>query len=80
MSILQVPGAQLYYETRGGGPLLVMVAGATGDARIFAGVGKFLAEHYTVLPTIAAASPAVPSTVHRTTTTASRSTPTTSTG
>lgn len=49
MSVLDVPGAQLYYETRGSGPLLIMVPGATGDARTFTAVSEYLAEHYTVL-------------------------------
>jgi len=42
--LLEVPAARLYYETRGIGPLLVMIPGASGDARIFAGVGDYLAE------------------------------------
>lgn len=49
MSLLDVPGARLYYETRGSGPLLVMIPGANGDARVFADVGDHLAEHYTVV-------------------------------
>lgn len=52
MSILAVPGARLYYETRGSGPLLVLVPGANGtngDADGFAGVGKHLAAYYTVI-------------------------------
>lgn len=49
MSVLDVPGAQLYYETRGSGPLLIMIPGATGDARTFTAIGEYLAEHYTVL-------------------------------
>lgn len=49
MSVLNVPGAQLYYETRGSGPLLIMIPGATGDARTFTTVGEHLAEHYTVV-------------------------------
>jgi pimeloyl-ACP methyl ester carboxylesterase len=32
MSILDVPGAHLYYETRGDGPLLVLIPGAAGAA------------------------------------------------
>ncbi|MFD0687279.1 alpha/beta fold hydrolase [Actinomadura fibrosa] len=49
MSFLQVPGARLYYETRGRGPVLVLVPGANGDARVFASVADRLAEHYTVI-------------------------------
>lgn len=49
MSVLDVPGAQLYYETRGSGPLLIMIPGASGDARTFSAVGGYLAERYTVV-------------------------------
>jgi len=28
MSTLDVPGAQLYYETHGSGPLMIMIPGA----------------------------------------------------
>ncbi len=48
MSVLQVPGARLYYETHGGGPLLVMISGATGVAESFRPVTNHLIEHYTV--------------------------------
>jgi pimeloyl-ACP methyl ester carboxylesterase len=49
MGILQVPGARLYYETYGGGPLLLMVPGATGSAHSFTMVAEHLAAHYTVV-------------------------------
>jgi acetyltransferase/esterase len=49
MSILDVPGARLYYETRGSGPLLVMVPGANGEAGAFKRVAEHLAAHYTVV-------------------------------
>lgn len=49
MSVLDVPGAQLYFETRGSGPLLIMIPGASGDARTFSAVGGYLAEYYTVV-------------------------------
>lgn len=49
MSVLNVPNARLHYETRGSGPLLIMIPGATGDARVFTTVGEHLAEHHTVL-------------------------------
>ena len=35
MSVLDVPGARLYYETHGSGPLLVMIPGAAGAADVF---------------------------------------------
>lgn len=49
MSTLEVPGAQLYYETRGSGPLMLMIPGANGDADAFAAVAEHLATHYTVV-------------------------------
>jgi pimeloyl-ACP methyl ester carboxylesterase len=49
MSILVLPGARLYYETHGRGPLLLMVPGASGTADIFKGVAAQLAAHYTVV-------------------------------
>jgi acetyltransferase/esterase len=49
MSILDVPGARLYYETHGSGPLLLMVPGANGDADGFKKVSEHLAAHATVV-------------------------------
>ncbi|MDQ3533574.1 MAG: alpha/beta hydrolase [Actinomycetota bacterium] len=49
MSILEVPGARLYYETHGSGPLMLMVPGAAGQADIFKMVTEHLAAHYTVV-------------------------------
>src|SRR5215471_11389673 len=49
MSVLQVPGAQLHYETRGSGALMVMVPGANGEAGAFEGAAQHLAAHYTVV-------------------------------
>ncbi len=45
---LAVPGARLYYEIRGSGPLLALHA-APMDAASFAPAADLLAEHYTVL-------------------------------
>lgn len=47
---LQVPGAQLYFEVRGAGPLAVLV-GAPMDAMAFAPLAELLATEYTVLTT-----------------------------
>jgi acetyltransferase/esterase len=47
-SILEVPGARLYYETHGTGPVIVMVPGATGTADSFRRVTEHLAAQYTV--------------------------------
>jgi pimeloyl-ACP methyl ester carboxylesterase len=48
VSVLDVPGARLYYETHGQGPLMVMVPGASGVADSFRMVATYLAAHYTV--------------------------------
>jgi len=47
---LEVPGARLYYEIRGQGPLVVLV-GAPMDARPFAPLAELLASDHTVLTT-----------------------------
>jgi acetyltransferase/esterase len=49
MSILEVPGARLYYETHGSGPLMLMVPGAAGQADPFKRVTEHLAAYYTVV-------------------------------
>jgi acetyltransferase/esterase len=49
MSILEVPGARLHYETHGSGPLMLMVPGAGGEAGVFNRVTEHLAAHYTVV-------------------------------
>lgn len=48
MSFLDVPGAQLSYETRGSGPLLLMIPGAAGTGGTFTMVADALGTHYTV--------------------------------
>mgnify|MGYP001032295736 CR=1 FL=1 len=47
---LEVPGARLYYEVRGTGPLVVLV-GAPMDAGAFGPLADLLAGDYTVLTT-----------------------------
>lgn len=47
---LAVPGAHLYYEVRGAGPLVVL-AGAPMDAAAFGPLAELLAEQHTVLTT-----------------------------
>jgi pimeloyl-ACP methyl ester carboxylesterase len=49
MSVLDVLGARLFYETRGNGPVLLMVPGANGSADPFQGVAEQLAANYTVV-------------------------------
>ena len=48
--VLDVPGAHLYYEVRGNGPLLLLV-GAPMDASLFTPVADLLAPDFTVLTT-----------------------------
>ncbi|MET9490873.1 alpha/beta hydrolase [Nocardia sp. NPDC006630] len=45
---LRVPGAHLYYEVRGNGPLLLMIPGGGGDAAVVDPIADLLAEHFTV--------------------------------
>src|SRR5271157_3709610 len=45
---LDVPGARLYYERRGAGPLLLMI-GSPMDSIGFAGLARVLADRYTVV-------------------------------
>jgi pimeloyl-ACP methyl ester carboxylesterase len=49
VSLLEVPGARLHYETTGHGPLLVMIPGAFGSGVAFSAVAEPLAADYTVL-------------------------------
>ena len=46
---LKVPGATLYYETRGSGPVLLMIAGGGTDAGVFEDIAQVLARDYTVV-------------------------------
>ena len=50
MATLNVPGATLYYETHGTGPVLLIIPGGPADAGIFAGLASFLSDRYTVVP------------------------------
>jgi len=47
--MLQVPGASLYYEVRGSGPVLLMIPGGPMDAGGFADIADRLAGDYTVV-------------------------------
>lgn len=49
MSYLEVPDARLYYETRGAGPLMLLIPGANGDANGFAPFADELAGDFTVV-------------------------------
>ncbi|QBD80452.1 alpha/beta hydrolase [Ktedonosporobacter rubrisoli] len=46
---LRVPGAQLAYEVRGSGPVLLLIHGGGGDARAFNGIARYLERRYTVV-------------------------------
>lgn len=46
---LQVPGATLYYEIRGSGPVLLMIPGGPMDAAGFAELAQRLTDRYTVV-------------------------------
>jgi pimeloyl-ACP methyl ester carboxylesterase len=46
---LRVPGATLYYEVRGSGPVLLMMPGGPADAGVFRRIAEALASDYTVV-------------------------------
>jgi pimeloyl-ACP methyl ester carboxylesterase len=46
---VQVPGARLYTETRGAGPLLLFIVGGNGDPAVFSAAADRLAADYTVV-------------------------------
>jgi pimeloyl-ACP methyl ester carboxylesterase len=46
---LKVPGASLYYEVRGSGPVLLMIPGGPMDAGGFAALADRMADQYTVV-------------------------------
>ncbi len=48
-SRLPVPGAAIHYETRGTGPLLLIIPGGPQDAGVFADLATGLADRYTVV-------------------------------
>lgn len=48
-AVLKVEGAELYYELRGNGPALVMIAGAGGDAGFYESAAEELADAFTVI-------------------------------
>ncbi len=46
---VRVPGAQLHYQMRGTGPLLLIIQGGDGDAGLTETLARRLARHHTVL-------------------------------
>uniref|UniRef100_A0A060T2Y1 ARAD1A11902p n=1 Tax=Blastobotrys adeninivorans TaxID=409370 RepID=A0A060T2Y1_BLAAD len=49
MPYLDVPGAKLYYEVQGEGPLLLFIPGAHGTGEIFRETANLLTSHFTVV-------------------------------
>lgn len=49
MSTLDVPGARLYYEVRGSGPMLILIPGASGTGESFRPLVPHLHAHYQVV-------------------------------
>jgi pimeloyl-ACP methyl ester carboxylesterase len=48
-SILKVPGASIYYEVRGSGPVLLMMPGGPADAGAFRRIAEYLEPYYAVV-------------------------------
>ncbi len=48
-STLKVPGATIYFETQGSGPILLIIPGGPQDAGVFADLSRHLADRYTVV-------------------------------
>ena len=48
-ALLKVPGAQIYYEAQGSGPVLLMIPGGPADAGIFAPLAGLMSNSYTVV-------------------------------
>lgn len=48
-STLKVPGATIYYENQGSGPILLIIPGGPQDAGVFADLAWHLADSYTVI-------------------------------
>ncbi len=46
---LKVPGASIYYEVRGSGPVLLMMPGGPADAGVFRRIAGYLESDYTVV-------------------------------
>ena len=46
---LEVPGANIHYEVRGSGPIVLCIPGGPADARAFEGIAGELARYYTVV-------------------------------
>lgn len=49
MAYLEAPGATLYYEVVGQGPMLLCITGALGSVEPFKGLAEHLKSHFTVV-------------------------------
>ena len=49
MTYLEVPGASLYYESVGQGPMLLCISGGDGSCESWRGFAEFLKDHFTVV-------------------------------
>lgn len=49
MSYLDVPGAKIYHESVGSGPVVLCISGADGSCEIWRGFAEGLKEHFTVV-------------------------------
>jgi pimeloyl-ACP methyl ester carboxylesterase len=49
MSTLEVPGARLYYESHGSGPVMLLITGAFGVADVYRAVTRQLVARYAVV-------------------------------
>jgi pimeloyl-ACP methyl ester carboxylesterase len=47
---LKVPGAQIYYEIHGSGPILLMIPGGPADAAAFTALARCVSDRYTAVP------------------------------
>jgi pimeloyl-ACP methyl ester carboxylesterase len=48
-STLKVPGASIYYEVHGSGPLLLIIPGGPQDAGVFSDISRLMADRHTVV-------------------------------
>lgn len=49
MPHLEVPGASLYYESVGSGPMLLCISGANGSCDIWRGFAEHLKDRFTIV-------------------------------
>ena len=48
-STLRVPGAEIYHEVKGSGPMLLIIPGGPQDAGVFADISRHLADRHPVV-------------------------------